>query len=345
MAANSSFRFLRVKKIQTRGDISVYPKLANWIRFKKINEKEYIVYDLMQNEEFILDEYLVWFAKELNGNVNPYTIDGSLTESDVDEIIFELKERNIIRKGRLLNKSLVQILVTLWQPKFNDIHRIIAFILNGLLMFSVLPLSVFSVHTFITDFNDLDVDYIFIGLFAGTVAGVVVHEFGHLIACLGYGGRVFEVGVGLQFLILPCAYVLMNDKNIKNRLRRAQVGAAGVEMNVILADICMLIAVKMQITSGFLVGMIIQNVFLAIINLTFVNGFDGMTIMSELLGADNFVVKAKKVLKNKSKKKELIKSGISGKAMITACYLIKSVQIALPLFLIVDALGVILCFL
>lgn len=333
---------MRVKRIQTRGDVSVYPKLANWIRFKKINEKEYIVYDLMQNEEFVLDEYLVWFAKKLDGSVNPHTIDGSLTESDVDDIIFELKERNIIRKGRLLNKSLVQILVTLWQPKFNDIHRIIAFLLNGLLMISVLPLSVISVHTFITDFNDLDFEYIFIGLFAGTVAGVVVHEFGHAIACLGYGGRVFEVGVGLQYLI-PCAYVLINDKNIKNRLRRVQVSAAGIEMNIVLADICMLIAVKTQITSGLLVGMIIQNIFLAIINLTFVNGFDGMTIMSELLGADNFVVKAKKVLKNKSKKKELIKSGVSGKATITACYLIRGVQIALPLILIVDVLGVILC--
>lgn len=321
-----------------------YPRLANWIRFKKINDKRYIVYDLMNNENFIFDAYLVWFAEKLDGSVDPYTIDSRLTENDVNHILSELTEKNVIRTGRFLNKSLVQILITLWQPKFNDVHRIFAFFLNGLLMISILPLSVFSVHTFITDFNDLDFEYIFIGLFAGTVAGIVVHEFGHAIACLGYGGRVFEVGIGLQYLI-PCAYVLINEKNIKNRLRRIQVSAAGIEMNIILADICMLIAANMKNVSGLLVGMIIQNIFLAIINLTFINGFDGMAIMNELLGVDNFVEKAKKLSKNKSKKKELAKIGFAGKATIAACYLIRSVQISLPLFVIVDVLGGILCFL
>lgn len=344
MAANSSFRFWRVKKIRTKGDVLMYPKLAKWIRFKKINEKEYVVYDLMQNEEFVLDEYFVCFAKKLNGDVNPYEIDNRLTRNDVDEILSGLKERNIIRKGKLLNKSLTQTLVTLWQPNFTNTHRIVAFFLNALLMISVLPLSVFSVYTFITDFNDLDIEYIFLGLFVGTVAGIIVHEFGHTIACLGYRGNVFEVGVGFQYFI-PCAYVLLNEKTIKNRLRRVQVNAAGVEMNLILADICMLIAVKTQITSGFLVGMIIQNILLAIINLTFIKGFDGMAIMGELLGVDNFLTKAKALLKDKSKKKKLAKSGFPGRATIVACYFIRCVQIALPMLLIVDVLGGLLWFL
>lgn len=321
-----------------------YPKLANWIRFKKISDKKYIVYDLMNNENFILDAYLVWFAGKLDGSVDPYTIDSRLTEDDVNNILSELKEKNIVRTGRFLNKSLLQILVTLWQPKFNGIHRIIAFLLNGLLMISVLPLSIFSVYNFVSNFNDIDVDYIFWGMLTGVVAGLVFHEFGHMIACLGYGGKVFEVGVGLQYLI-PCAYVLINEKNIKNRLRRIQVNAAGIEMNIILADVCMLIAVGMKTVSGFLLGMIIQNVLLAIINLTFINGFDGMAIMSELLGADNIVEKAGKVMKSKPRKIEFSQNGFSGKATIGACYLIKGVQIALPLLLIVDLLGGILCFL
>lgn len=321
-----------------------YPKLANWIRFKKISDKEYIVYDLMNNESLILDAYLVWFAGKLDGSVDPYTIDNRLTKNEVEHILSELKEKNVIRTGRLLNKSLVQVLFTLWQPKFTDIHRIIAFLLNGLLMISVLPLSVFSAYRFISDFNDLNADYIFWGMFTGVITGLIFHEFGHMISCLGYGGRVFEVGVGLQYLI-PCAYVLINEKNIKNRLRRVQVSAAGVEMNLVLADICMLIAAKSQTVSGFLIGMIIQNILLAIVNLTFINGFDGMAIMNELLGVDNFVEKAKRLLKNKSKKKELAKSGFAGKATIAACYLIRSVQISLPLFVIVDVLGGILCFL
>ncbi len=321
-----------------------YPKLANWIRFKKISDKKYIVYDLMNNENFILDAYLVWFAGKLDGSVDPYTIDSRLTENDVNNILSELKERNVIRTGRLLNKSLVQILITLWQPKFNGTHHIIAFLLNGLLMISILPLSVFSVYNFVAKFNDFDVDHIFLGMLTGTVAGLVFHEFGHMIACLGYGGRVFEVGVGLQYLI-PCAYVLINEKNIKNRLRRIQVNAAGIEMNIILADVCMLIAANMKTVSGFLVGMIVQNILLAIVNLTFINDFDGMTIMSELLGADNIVEKAGKVLKNKPRKRELSKNEFSGKATVVACYLIKGVQIALPMLLIVVLLGGILCFL
>lgn len=120
-----------------------YPKLANWIRFKKISDKRYIVHDLMNNENFILDACLVWFAGKLDGSVDPYTIDNRLSENDVNNILSELKERNVIRTGGFLNKSLVQILVTLWQPNFNGIHRIVALFLNGLLMISILPLSGF----------------------------------------------------------------------------------------------------------------------------------------------------------------------------------------------------------
>lgn len=321
-----------------------YPRLANWIRFKKINDDNYMVYDLMKNESFILNTYLVWYAAKLDGSVDPYTIDSRLIKEDVDYMLSELKERNVIRTGRLLSKSFIQVLLTVWQPKFTDTHRIFAFFLNALLMLSVLPLSVFSAYKFIVNFDDFNVDHIYLGMIFGVLVGFIGHEFAHMTACLGYGGKVFEAGIGFQYLI-PCAYVLLNEKNIKSRLRRVQVNAAGVEMNMILADICMLVAAKSQPVSGFLIGMIIQNIMLAIINLTFINGFDGMAIMSELLGADNIVEKAGKLLRDKAKKKELTKSGFPGKATIAACYLIKGVQIALPLLLIVDVLGGILCFL
>ena len=89
----------------------------------------------------------------------------------------------------------------------------------------------------------------------------------------------------------------MNKNRIKNRMKRIQIIAAGIEMNLLLAAVCLIFAAEIEWLSGFFFGACIQNVFLALINLTFINGFDGMTIISELLGIEGLADRATTIIK------------------------------------------------
>lgn len=322
-----------------------YPTLANWIRFKKVSENEFEIIDLLHDEKIQTDAYTVWFARQLNGKRNPYRIDKNKTREDVDLLLGELEAENVIRDKRFFSKFFLFLLVTVWRPKVTQNFRIASFIINGLLSISFLPLLAFSIFYFLYYTYDINFDYVIVGSVVGMLIGLVMHELGHMFACLAYGGRVFEVGVMLQFLLMPGAYVLMNESNIKKRMKRVQVSAAGIEMNLILTAIFLILSVRFEVLSGFFLGAAIQNVFLALLNLTLIDGFDGMAIMSELLGIEYAVSKAKRITKSKLKRKKLEKDGISGKATIAVCYALRGIQIALPLIFALNIVGVITWFL
>lgn len=318
-----------------------YPITANWIRFKRISDDEYKVINLLYDEEFETDSYTVWFARQLNGKRNPYQIDKSKLNRDIDFLLEELEAKRVIRDKRFFSKFFLYLFMTVWKPRVTTNLRIVSFIINELLLVSFIPLLIISIVYFLHNTYDISLDYLTIGSIAGLIIGIIMHEFGHMFACLAYGGRVFEVGVMLQFLVLPGAYVLMNDSNIKRRMRRVQVNAAGVEMNLVFTAIFLMLSAKFEMLSGFFLGAAVQNAFLAILNLLFVDGFDGMAIMSELLGVEDLVSKAKKMTKSKFRRKKLEKENPSGKATIAVCYLLRSVQIALPLIFALNIVGVI----
>ncbi len=321
-----------------------YPTLANWIRFKRISKDEYEIVDLLHDKRIKTDAYSVWFLRQLNGKRNPYLIDKTKTKDEVDLLLGRMETKDVIRDRRFLSKNLFQTMITIWQPRVTQNLRLVSFFINFLMMISFVPLILFSAAYFILFVNDISLDYIITGSVIGLIVGLALHEFGHMIACLGYSGRVFEVGVGLNFC-LPCAYVLMNENHVKTRMRKAQVSAAGIEMNFILASLCLILATHIEYLSGFLLGAAIQNVFLAFLNLTLIDGFDGMAIMNEVLGTDSAVEKAKRVTKNKLLKKRLKEDGVSGRATIFACYILRTLQIGLPVVVLLNIVGVITWFL
>ena len=71
-----------------------HPITANWIRFKRISEKEYKIINLLHDEEIVTDAYTVWFARQLNGKRNPYLIDKSKSKEDVDLLLEKLEAEN-----------------------------------------------------------------------------------------------------------------------------------------------------------------------------------------------------------------------------------------------------------
>lgn len=317
-----------------------YPTLANWIRFKRISEDEYEIINLLHDEKIKSDSYSAWFIRQLDGKTNPYEIDKSRPKVDIDMLLDELEYDDVLRDKRFLSKSILSLLVTVWRPKITTGFRFASFIINGLILVSFLPMLAFSIFYFLYYTYDINPDYIIIGSIVGLFFGLVMHELGHMFACLGYGGRVFEVGVMLHYFV-PGAYVLMNDSNIKKRMQRIQIRAAGIEINLLLAAIFLILSSRFYSLSGFFLGVSIQNVFLALLNMTFINGFDGMGIISQIFGVEGFVDRAKRITKSKLRKKKLRSDGVSGKATIAVCYVIRTIQIALPLLLVLNIVGVI----
>ena len=92
--------------------------------------------------------------------------------------------------------------------------------------------------------------------------------------------------------------------------------------------------------SSFFAGAAINNVILGLMNLMLISNLDGMNIMGELLGIENFVEKAKKALTSRKFRKMLIRKGTSGKATVTACAVICIAQIALPIIIAINIMGV-----
>lgn len=321
-----------------------YPTFANWIRFKKISYDTYEIHHLLNGSIFETTEYWVWFAKQLDEKTNPYRIDREMPREKIDRMLKVFKENDVIRDSRFLSKSLLSTLFTVWIPRVTKKMRLISYLLNALLLISFIPLLVFSIFYFVNYVNDINTDYIITGSFVGIFVGIFLHEMGHMIACLAYGGQVFEVGVLLQFFI-PGAYVLMSEENIKERMKRIQVSAAGIEMNLLLVAICVILSVPFEELSGFFLSAAINNLLLAFLNLTFIEGFDGMSIISELFGVEGLVSKSKRITKSKWKKSKLQKDGVCGNATIVACYIFKVIQIALPLVFAVNIIGVISWFL
>lgn len=318
-----------------------YPVITNWVKFKRIDNKTYLVKNLLDDSECEMDCYYIWFAHQLDGKTDPYIIDKELTKEEVCDVLEELEYYDIIRCKRFLSKNIFNLLVTLWKPKSTKTLRLIAFLINFVFLISFIPLIVIAIWRFLNSPFDISMDYYFSGLLFGVVSGMVLHETAHFVACLGYGGSVFEIGVMLRYFI-PGAYVLMDVKNIKNKMHRIQVFAAGVEMNLILSSIFLILALEINSISGFFYGASICNVMFAFINLTFAEGLDGMTIIGELLGVDDLPGKAKGIVKNKRLRIALMSKGVTGKCIVALCYIIKALQISMPILIAVNIMEVFL---
>ncbi len=320
-----------------------YPKLGNWNRFKRIDDDKYLVRNLLTDESFVLDAYTVWFAKKLTCK-NPNKIDRRLSKDEVSSIIVELNDKMMLKENRFLSKSVFNLMFTVWEVRTTPLLRLVSFFVNNVLLVCWLPLLIFSVYIFINAGGPINNNNIFLGSVVGMVLGIVLHELGHMVACLSYGGQVFELGLMLN-CIVPGAYTLMDEKRIKNRFQRIQVYAAGVEMNLLLTSVSLIFCTLFESTSGMFFWMALNNVVVSLLNLTFVNGFDGALIISELLGVENLFEKARRITKSKKAKKILLNKGVSGTCTVVCCYILEIFKMTLPVMILVNIMGMVLWFL
>ena len=72
------------------------------------------------------------------------------------------------------------------------------------------------------------------------VCSLALHEVGHLVAGLAYGYKISDTGILLLGIIPIGAYVAHEDKKDASRSEKVQFALAGVEMNLLIAGICLL---------------------------------------------------------------------------------------------------------
>lgn len=320
-----------------------YPMANNCLTFKQNSDDTYTVTNYLNNEVVTVGSEVVYFLEQLDGYTHPYDIDRSLEPDFVDELLDKLRDVGFIRESLFFKESAGTYLYALHIPKnrTNEMRpaRIICFFLSWLILILWVPLLGFGIFSFVN--NQLTTDYLMLGLVFGTVIGACLHEISHAISGCAYGALIFEMGVMLSHFVLPGAYVLMDETPVKRKLRRAQINAAGIEMNLLLAGGFLLIASLTYEYSGLFFGCALANVFLGLLNLTVAFGLDGEHIMGNLIGEDNFAGKSMITIIGKKERTLLRKRGTNGKALIVASYIMGASQVSLLVIIVTNIIGVV----
>lgn len=320
-----------------------YPMANNCLVFKQNLDNTYTIKNYLNDEETTVDSGVVEFLEQLDGYTHPYDIDPSLEPNFVDELLDSFREVGFIRESLLYKESTGTYLYALHIPENRTNKmcpaRIICFFLSWLILLSWAPLLGFGIFSFIN--GRLSSDYLMLGMVFGTVIGAGLHEVSHYISGRAYGAFIFEMGVMLSHFIIPGAYVLMDLTPVKRKLRRAQINAAGIEMNLLLAGASFCLASMSYQYSGLLFGCALANVFLGLLNMTVAFGLDGEHVMGNLIGDDNFAGKSIITVLGKNERSLLKKKGINGQALIVASYIMGLSQVSLLIIIIANVIGVI----
>ena len=162
----------------------------------------------------------------------------------------------------------------------------------------------------------IETGYEFYGwLFYGLlVFSIALHEAGHLAAGIAYGFKIEDIGLLRLWLIPIGAYVGYGEKDGAARAERVQFSLAGIEMNLLVAGICLFAAMLYYPLSFTFLLTARMNVLLAAINLLPAFEFDGESVLSDLLGIEDLGKTAKAQLFNRKHRRKLLRSGLRGAA-------------------------------
>lgn len=323
-----------------------YPRANNFLIYKKLDSDTYEIENYLLEETWVMKAEFVRFLRKLNGHRNPYSINPDMDEDFVDELLSQFEEEGLLRVyGRAVVIGFGCVLCTLWIPKIRKIHYYVAKLLNRLLLLLTFPVFIVGVFVFANSlYGDIFADYWFVNEYLLIGFGLILHELAHAAACIAYGGKVFEFGIRLYYF-LPGAYVCLEDKRVKNRLKKAQIDAAGIEMNLFLSGLFMCLSCFGCFNSSLMFDASIWNFLLAFLNSLPFGGFDGINIFSELLGVDKLLKKSKYLIRSREKKRELRRSGIQGYFVLAVSYFVVIFQGLFPVIWIFDVLYLVIHFL
>lgn len=331
-----------------------YPILSNWIIYKKIPGCDmYYIKDCVLKSKCVISSEMMGFARKLDGKTNPYLIKGERSKLEIKELLEELDFLGVIRTDHgVVLRGIDGYARTLIRTKNTRIKRIIAKYLNFLLILLFVPILVAGIYVYLntdiiryTDLNMVEqaidkypIISVWISGILGIICGGIVHELCHGIACRAYGGRVFEYGITLE--ILPGFYTLLDDSNIKSRLKKVQIAAAGIEGNLIFAGGVLLVVKLLPGVREVLLVMAVDNIAMTIINIIAMKDTDGFKILMLLIGMDNSndPQRVKNIVRNKNREL-FIGDDFYGYIKLIACYMIIWIQKVLPLVILLEIIA------
>ena len=325
------------------GGFMDYPMVNNCLSYTYNEDNDtYTVKNIDTDEEITVNSSTVFFINKLDGKTNPFDLLPSVEPSLVVEYLDRLRDAELIRDSRLNKEVFGTWIYALFIPKDRTNRmrpaRIICYFLSWLLVLSWIPAMAFGIYSFIN--GEIDTEHYVAGMVFGTLIGALLHELSHALSACAYGAPIYEIGVMITHYVLLGAYVKMDQEPVKKKLRRAQIDAAGVEMNMLLTGVFLFLASLNEVTCGLMFGAALANGFMGLINLFFIWGLDGGNILGNLLGDDNFVGNSFLTILGSEERRILKKQGISGYALILATLIIGISQISLIVIVVANFLGI-----
>lgn len=323
-----------------------YPKLADWTVVCRLGGEKIKVINDLTNEAFETDQGqpYVDFITALDGESDPYELPSAFTRTERSLILRELSEHQLLRNGRWLNNTVREKSFALIVPRRKENASRFFTVVNKLLYTLFLP--VFVCGTLLFQTGDVDIQGLSIaGLIVGILLGIVLHEAAHACAALSYGGKLYEAGVHLTFLLLPGAYILTSYEDHLAPQKQIQIYAAGIEMNAILAGVSFfLLSIRPQ-GGEFFFSTAWANFAMVMINLMVFAGSDGSWILAVLFGLgpkdQTIVGTAVDYVLDRSKRKYLFSRGTVGRVRFYAHCTVLLLQTAIPILMVVSVVEVI----
>lgn len=327
-----------------------YPRYNHYLVFSKSGKDKYHIKNYITEDEWEVSAFYAKFLKSLDGKIDPFEVySEQLSDQDIEYILNEMAGEGLLDyEEGFTTLGIGSAILPLWKPNITIGHRFFGALWNKILMVTWLPLFIAGFYVFLS-YNWDPVERGFgtlTGYILGFGFGMFLHELSHAFSCIGYSSKnqFFEMGVMIHSF-LPGAYVMIDYSEMRNRFKRAQINAAGVECNMALCGLflcCLKLAV---VDSTALIIAALLNFVLAIFNTTMISGIDGFGIFREIFAnSDDFMDRAKNLIFDRKNKRLLCNKGINGKATIAACYILVLMQALLPIVLIMNVISIVSAF-
>lgn len=269
-----------------------YPKIIDTLLYKRIDKSTYHVKNGITGVVYEMGTDIVRFMNKLDGKTDPFMINTCLSDFEIEEVLDFLWANELVTKKKWKKIGFLTYGIPLFKVKTTQKMRIVSKILNFLLMISFVPIFIVGLYAVkdiysISMVDKNDFSYL-LGLCVGTALGTILHEGAHASAGLGYNAHLFTCGIMIG--ITPGAYVELDDEHIKSSLKKAQISAAGIEMNLLLCGISMICMCLFNSALSLLGGIAFSNLLLASVNLLPIIGVDGSQIVNNL-GVTTRIVK------------------------------------------------------
>lgn len=312
-----------------------YEKLIDTLLYKRLDESRYKVKNVENDEIFELGVNIVSFMNKLDGKTDPFMINTCLSDFEIEEVLDFLWANELVTKKKLKKVGFLSYGIPFFKVKATQKMRIVSRLLNFLLMIFFVPVFIaglYAVKDIYSMVDKNDFSYL-LGLYVGIASGVIVHECGHAIAGLGYNAHLFTCGIMIG--ITPGAFVELDDEHIKSSLKKAQISAAGIEMNLLLCGLSM-VCMCFNSARSLLGAIALSNLLLASVNLLPIIGVDGSQIINKLVGED-LILYSDILITDKSFLSHSF-SNVRGLAEICSCVLTLLSQISYPILIIANIL-------